>query len=627
MKSNKPMEPAPGDRTRHEAGKSEAQAAPASEAAPKTGSMDGTRPAGRAATETDPATEAGSEAKPSTEPEAKTSTEPGTATEAEAAREAGAAGEEAGAEPATATKPATEAGTARPRSLRERLRERLQRRRRALSRRLEYRRLRRLRKLTVPAYTHCKNCGERLQGMYCHRCGQYALDIEQPFWKYIKQYFENVYQFDSKVWQTLWLLFRRPGFLTTEFNAGKINSYVHPFRLYMFISVVFFTLFFMVASSTAEQQLRRERYRTSRLPKGVVEALRTGRGGADTCVYLYDGAGLAEMLDFNDLRSDSLLRITPLGSRHGVARVELPRMLFDSCLRVTTLAEQDRINLEGAREALGKAAEEAAGSESGAENGDGGEAGAKAGADAVPEAGSGDGAKSGHGVGITAGAKTAASAGGVPGSEAGIKADTETDAEDAAMDKAMAPIKGVDVDEEELAVIGALLAFDPERTTVYAWQPPQSQSERLEQMSQQTLLNNLLAQLSKWTPLYMMFLLPLFALLLARAYRRCRMNYMQHFVHAIHINCFFLILLSVPAFLLIYALAPESTLSFPSGVVKGFFALVFLYMLLSSRRVYGLGWWRTLFKTVWVFVLFTLLAGLIAAGLLLWLVSSFSDGF
>lgn len=339
MKSNKPMEPASGDCTRHEAGNPETQAAPASEAAPETGSMDGTKPAGRGGAEA--ATEAGSEAKPSTEP--------GTATEAEAAREAGAAGEEAGAEPATATKPATEAGTARPRSLRERLRERLQRRRRALSRRLEYRRLRRLRKLTVPAYTHCKNCGERLQGMYCHRCGQYALDIEQPFWKYIKQYFENVYQFDSKVWQTLWLLFRRR-LPDHGVQRRKINSYVHPFRLYMFISVVFFTLFFMVASSTAEQQLRRERYRTSRLPKGVVEALRTGRGGADTCVYLYDGAGLAEMLDFNDLRSDSLLHITPLDSRHGVARVELPRMLFDSCLRVTTLAEQDRINLEGARE-------------------------------------------------------------------------------------------------------------------------------------------------------------------------------------------------------------------------------------------------------------------------------------
>ena len=120
------------------------------------------------------------------------------------------------------------------------LRQRLQQRRAAILRRIEYSRLRRIRRHTVPKYAHCKNCGTRLEGMYCHRCGQYALDIEQPFWKYFKQYFENVYQFDSKVWQTLWLLFRRPGLLTLEFNAGKINSYVHPLRLFMFISALFF---------------------------------------------------------------------------------------------------------------------------------------------------------------------------------------------------------------------------------------------------------------------------------------------------------------------------------------------------------------------------------------------------
>ena len=113
-------------------------------------------------------------------------------------------------------------------------------RRKELARRIEYNRLRRIRRHTVPGYVHCKNCGETLRGMYCHRCGQYALDPEQPFWKYFKQYFENVYQFDSKVWQTLWLLFRRPGMLTLEFIAGKINSYVHPLRLFMFISALFF---------------------------------------------------------------------------------------------------------------------------------------------------------------------------------------------------------------------------------------------------------------------------------------------------------------------------------------------------------------------------------------------------
>ena len=104
-----------------------------------------------------------------------------------------------------------------------------QERKRRIYRKLEYNRLKRIRRKTVPQYTFCKNCGTRLQGMYCHRCGQYALDIEQPFWKYFKQYFENMYQFDSKIWTTLRLMFTRPGFLTREFNAGKINSYMHPF--------------------------------------------------------------------------------------------------------------------------------------------------------------------------------------------------------------------------------------------------------------------------------------------------------------------------------------------------------------------------------------------------------------
>lgn len=116
-------------------------------------------------------------------------------------------------------------------------------------RQIEYNRLKRIRKKTRPKYKYCKNCGTELKGMYCHKCGQYALDTEQPFWKYILQYFENVYQFDSKVWTTIWMLFRRPGFLTTEFNAGKIVSYVHPMRLLMFITVIFFLFFFIFINS------------------------------------------------------------------------------------------------------------------------------------------------------------------------------------------------------------------------------------------------------------------------------------------------------------------------------------------------------------------------------------------
>ena len=89
--------------------------------------------------------------------------------------------------------------------------------------------------------------------------------------------------------------------------------------------------------------------------------------------------------------------------------------------------------------------------------------------------------------------------------------------------------------------------------------------------------------------------------------------------------CFFLIVVSVPAFLLIFSFDPESDLSFSGNVVLGFFTLVFLYMLVSSRTVYRQGWWRTLFKTLWIFLFFTLMAGLIAAALLLWLIYTYQE--
>ena len=40
---------------------------------------------------------------------------------------------------------------------------------------LEYKRIKRIRRNTIPPHTHCQNCNEKLEGMYCYKCGQYAL--------------------------------------------------------------------------------------------------------------------------------------------------------------------------------------------------------------------------------------------------------------------------------------------------------------------------------------------------------------------------------------------------------------------------------------------------------------------
>lgn len=121
---------------------------------------------------------------------------------------------------------------------------------------VRYRRLRMLHryrvKHTVPSYTNCKNCDTKLEGIYCHKCGQYALDTNQNFWKFIKQYFDNTFQTDGRAFRTFGALITSPGFLSTEFSRGRIARYVHPLKLYLFCSIVFFAFIFLIVPGSGQ---------------------------------------------------------------------------------------------------------------------------------------------------------------------------------------------------------------------------------------------------------------------------------------------------------------------------------------------------------------------------------------
>ena len=62
--------------------------------------------------------------------------------------------------------------------------------------RLERKRIERQIKESQIPYSHCKNCGTELQGVYCHNCGQYAKDLKQSFCSYIMEYLSNTYNLD-----------------------------------------------------------------------------------------------------------------------------------------------------------------------------------------------------------------------------------------------------------------------------------------------------------------------------------------------------------------------------------------------------------------------------------------------
>src|SRR6266852_7692939 len=88
--------------------------------------------------------------------------------------------------------------------------------------------------------THCENCGAQLTGRYCAQCGQAAVDYRRSFRHVIVDVLDSFLNWDSKFFATLGLLITRPWRLTNEFLAGKRVRYVHPLRLYLLASILFF---------------------------------------------------------------------------------------------------------------------------------------------------------------------------------------------------------------------------------------------------------------------------------------------------------------------------------------------------------------------------------------------------
>ena len=88
--------------------------------------------------------------------------------------------------------------------------------------------------------THCENCGAQLKGHWCAKCGQPAIDYRRSFRHVIADLLNEFLNWDSKFFATIGLLLVRPWKLTNEFLAGHRVRYVHPLRLYLLASILFF---------------------------------------------------------------------------------------------------------------------------------------------------------------------------------------------------------------------------------------------------------------------------------------------------------------------------------------------------------------------------------------------------
>jgi len=90
----------------------------------------------------------------------------------------------------------------------------------------------------------CLNCGSIVEGRFCQTCGQENIQPHETFLGMVNHFFSDITHFDGKFFKTVGILAAKPGFLSRQYISGKRQSFLHPIRMYVFTSAVFFLVFF-----------------------------------------------------------------------------------------------------------------------------------------------------------------------------------------------------------------------------------------------------------------------------------------------------------------------------------------------------------------------------------------------
>ena len=78
-----------------------------------------------------------------------------------------------------------------------------------------------------------------MTGRFCPECGQENVDSHENFFHLLGHYTADFFHFESKIPRSVIPLLTKPGFLTKEYWEGRRIRYIHPLRLYLFVSVLF----------------------------------------------------------------------------------------------------------------------------------------------------------------------------------------------------------------------------------------------------------------------------------------------------------------------------------------------------------------------------------------------------
>lgn len=93
----------------------------------------------------------------------------------------------------------------------------------------------------------CANCDADLTGPFCARCGQRNTNLAVSIRVLARDFADEYFAVDSRLFRSAIALIFRPGFLTRQYLIGRRERFVRPLRLYLVASLAFFFTFSLFA--------------------------------------------------------------------------------------------------------------------------------------------------------------------------------------------------------------------------------------------------------------------------------------------------------------------------------------------------------------------------------------------
>ncbi|HLK13423.1 MAG TPA: DUF3667 domain-containing protein [Fimbriimonadaceae bacterium] len=100
----------------------------------------------------------------------------------------------------------------------------------------------RLSKREVQLGPTCLNCSAGIETHFCPHCGQRNTPPDLSLKAVLREFFVEIFYYDSKLWRTLRTLLVHPGRLSNEWVQGRRTRFLSPVRLYLTVTFLFFLL-------------------------------------------------------------------------------------------------------------------------------------------------------------------------------------------------------------------------------------------------------------------------------------------------------------------------------------------------------------------------------------------------